>query len=1001
MADALRPGDRVAARDQIWRVRAVQAIAGGSSVVELDGVESGQLDRITLVVPPDVITPLPPEAPRFDLAALTPWHAWALGHRIIEATLVRDAGTLSGALHGRVALEAYQLAPALRVLSQPRPSLLIADDVGLGKTIEAGLALLELSARGRANRVLVVTPAGLLDQWQQELKEKLGLDFVIVGNATDLAAVMTDLPAGISPWDALPRVLTSVDYIKKDTVRRRALRKRWDLVIVDEAHALAVAGSPRNPYVTQRTRLGEALRQGSRGLLLLTATPHNGYSHSFRSLLELVEPTGATLAGDRSALQRRVGRSMVRRMKAQITRQRPDGTQQPVFPQRHVEPIVVRETQGYGAVLAKVASYCAKAAKDAAGTDNEDLVTFAMQIIKKRALSSRRALAETLEHRVKALRKEEEREAPPARVELREYQADLPMGDAQADRLARQVVRAAIPVEERRRKAELSALNAIRTMMRRLSDADPKIEALLAELERAGVAGGEKVIIFTEYLDTLDAIRERLELSPLAGRAVVMPGGLTRKQRLKVQVAFEKPDVSVLLATDAASEGLNLQRMCHRIVHFELPWNPNRLEQRNGRVDRYGQTREPIIRYLYYAESPEDDVLHQLAGKIETMRSDRVSTPDVLGVLGGAEEIGRGLVALDPGSPNVRAGARSLVTLFEDRTAEFVRSVQPLLAVGDTQEREIADITRLLATATPLVADDERLERVAKAILGSRLRQANGMEGVLHIDVPLELRGPGVNASCPAATFRRSVAVRFRSDEMEYITPDHPLIRAMAVEARRRLLQVYADERGLPPQRLAARRIAAGQPPAVLFTYLGAVAGSDGVAEERVISVYATIDGATCEAVEDPAAIVADDRHVGEVPASTIDGVFAADFDRLAERAAEAAWVEVRRIADSLSARRARQAALLRRELDTDVADRLRELDEEEMRATGRIDAFGQQSLFAEDPYPRASTFYRAQRAMIDTHREQRLKELEEFERVDEPAPPRPMGAAFLVPEGS
>jgi len=993
----VNPGDRVVARDQIWRVRTVQAVAGGLSVVELDGLDRAQPARATLVVPPDVLTPLPPEAPRFDLASLTPWHAWAVGHRIIEATLLRDSSALSGALYGRVALEAYQLAPALRLLSQPKPSLLIADDVGLGKTIEAGLAVLELAARGRADRVLVITPPGLLEQWQQELKERLGLEFVIVGNATDLASVMSDLPAGISPWDALPCVLTSVDYIKRDTVHKRALHKRWDLIIVDEAHALALAGNPRNPYTTQRTRLGAALREQSRGLLLLTATPHNGYSHSFRSLLELVEPTGAALAGDRETLQRRVGRSMVRRMKAQITRQRPDGQLEPVFPQRHVEPIAITETHGYDAVLAKVTSYCARTAKDARGSDDEDLVTFAMQIIKKRALSSMKALGETLEHRLKALRNEEERESRPAPAEIRELQADLPMGDAQADRLARRILRAAIPVEERRRKAEQSALTAIRTMLRKLPGADPKIEALAAELQRVCTEIGEKVIVFTEYLDTLKAIEERLGRSPLAGRSVVMPGGLTRKQRLKVQAGFEKRDVSVLLATDAASEGLNLQRSCRRVVHVELPWNPNRLEQRNGRVDRYGQTREPIIRYLYYPDSPEDDVLHQLAAKIETMRSDRVSTPDVLGVISGAEDIGRGLVELDPSSPTAAASARSLVTLFEDRTAEFLRNVQPLLAVGDSQSREIADIGRWLATATPLAADDEGFERLAHAVLGARMQPLDGARGLWRIEVPLDLRGPGVEASYPAATFRRSVAVSTRSDEVEYVTPGHPLARAMADQARRRLLQVYPDERGLPPQRLAARRTPRGTPPAAVFTFLGAVGGGDGASEERLLAVRVCLDGTSSIGAAEAAVVLSDEDPAGEVPSAVVERLFAPAFDGLADQARAAAEGELRRAAHALRERRAEQVALLRRELDTDIADRLRELDAEEKRATGRIDDSGQQRLFAEDP--RAGAAYRAQRAMIDTHRQQRLAELARFEQVDDPIPPRPMGVAFLVPE--
>jgi superfamily II DNA or RNA helicase len=993
----VNPGDRVVARDQTWRVRTVQEVAGGLSVVELDSLDRAQPARATLVVPPDVLTPLPPESPRFDLASLTPWHAWTVGHRIIAATLLRESSALSGALHGRVALEAYQLAPALRLLSHPKPSLLIADDVGLGKTIEAGLALLELAARGRAERVLIVTPPGLLQQWQQELKEKLGLDFVIVENASGLARVMTDLPAGISPWDALPRVLTSIDYIKKETIRRRALRKRWDLIIVDEAHALALAGSPRNPYETQRTRLGTALRDSTRGLLLLTATPHNGYGHNFRSLLELVEPTGASLQGDREALQRRVGRSMVRRMKAQITRRLPDGSEEPVFPPRHVSALPVTDTQGYAAVLAKVATYCARTAKEAAGTDTEDLVTFAMQIIKKRALSSRRALSETLEHRLKALRKEEERETAPARVELRELQADLPLGDAQAERIARQVLRSAIPIEERRRKVELSALNGIRTMMRKLPDADPKIEALVGELERAVGEAGEKVIVFTEYLDTLEAIKQRLEGSPLAGKAVVMRGGLTARQRLRVQDDFEKPAVRLLLATDAASEGLNLQRLCRRVVHVELPWNPNRLEQRNGRIDRYGQTREPIIRYLYYPDSPEDDVLHQLAAKIETMRSDRVSTPDVLGVISGAEEIGRGLVDLDPSSPTAAASARSLVTLFEDRTAEFVRNVQPLLAVGDSQAREIADIGRWLATATPLAADDERFERLVQAVLGARMQPLDGSRGLWRIEVPLDLRGPGVEASYPAATFRRSVAVSTRSDEVEYVTPAHPLARAMADQARRRLLQVYPDERGLPPQRLAARRTPRGTPPAAVFTFLGAVGGGDGASEERLLAVRVGLDGTSSIGAADAAVVLSDEHPAGEVPSVVVERLFAPAFDRLAGEARAAAESELRRAAHALRERRAEQAALLRRELETDLADRLRELDEEEKRATGRIDDSGQQRLFAEDP--RAGAAYRAQRAMIDTHRQQRLAELARFEQVDDPLPPRPMGVAFLVPE--
>ena len=195
---------------------------------------------------------------------------------------------LSGARFGRVALETYQLAPALRLISKPRPTLLIADDVGLGKTIEAGLAMLERLARKRASRILIVTPPGLLLQWQDELREKFGLEFTLIEDAAGLSRVQSQLPAGTSPWDALPRVLTSLDFLKKETVCNRALRKRWHPVIVDEAHALAESGTPEKPYRTQPTRLGAAIQKNARG--------------SWRATVLIDDQTGkARLFGDEDA----------------------------------------------------------------------------------------------------------------------------------------------------------------------------------------------------------------------------------------------------------------------------------------------------------------------------------------------------------------------------------------------------------------------------------------------------------------------------------------------------------------------------------------------------------------------------------------------------------------------------------------------------------------------------------------------------------------------------
>ena len=999
MSTSATVGDRIQIRDRPWVVRKVTSAGDDRHLFELEALDGDIPGTLSAVVPPEEAFVLPNEAVQFDIAGLDSFAAWSRAHRVLGATLVRETGLLSGARFGRVALEAYQLAPTLRLLAKPRPSLLIADDVGLGKTIEAGLAMLELMARGRASRVLLVTPPGLMDQWQDELRHKFGLEFTLIDNASGLARVQTDLPAGVSPWDALPRVITSMDFVKKDTVRHRALRKRWDLVVVDEAHALAESGTPENPYRTQRTRLGEALRESSRGLLLLTATPHNGYSHSFRSLLELVEPTLATLKGSPEHIRRRLDTARIRRMKAQISRRRSDGGKEPVFPARTINGIPVDGlTPADRELLYKVGSYCARTSRGAAGSDDAELVGFAMQIVKKRALSSRAALLTTVQHRLEALQKEAAREEPPDRAELRDLQADIPLGDAAADRAARRVLRSAIPREESRRRSEVRALNAIRRLARKLPDRDPKIERLVSELRTVFAADPtEKVIVFTEYRDTLDAVQARLEAdTDLQGRSVVLRGGLTRRQRLARQDQFEESDTRVLLATDAASEGLNLQRCCCRVIHVELPWNPNRMEQRNGRVDRYGQRREPVLKYLYFPDSPEEDVLNQLVTKIHRMSGDRVSTPDILGILAGEHRITQGLVELDPDANDVGERKTSLVRLFEDRTADFARRVQPLVAGGADEGGEQNQLLELLDTAEPLLPDDRTLEEVVLATLGPRAASPDPVhDGVFRIDVPWSFRGPGVLPVYSAATFRRSVAVRHLPKAVEYLTPLHPLVRAVTADVRRRLLHVFPATHGIPPRRLAASLAPRDESASVVFTFLGSIAGGGGLLEERLLAVRVARDGSVVGTPEENLVLVLKEHGRAEFEGGDVERMFAEGFDRLRDRATATAQDWLERTAAELGRRRGKQAGLLRQDLRVDVADRLREIDEEERRARHPADIEGQQRLF---PAQKTTGGLQARRAAVEVAAEQRQAELEAFENVERPAAPRPLGALLLLP---
>ncbi len=991
-------GERVNLRQRPWRVLSKCVLTAETELFELECLDGETPRTLTVVVPPDSLTPLPNESLAYGSTGLDAYTPWVQLHRLIGATLTRETTLLSGARFGRVSLEAYQLAPVLRLLSQPRPRLLIADDVGLGKTIEAGLALLELMARGRAERVLVVAPPGLLRQWRDELFEKFGLQFTLIENASGLAQVQSDLPAGVNPWDALPRVITSIDYLKKDTVHSRALRKRWDIVIVDEAHALAEAGTPQNPYRTQRTRLGLALQQSTRGLVLLTATPHNGYPHAFRSLIVLVEPTLATFEGSPEDIRRRVGSAMIRRLKPQIVRHREDGMTERVFPERHVEGIPVSVAGKDQEILRKVAAYCARTARSVSQAEDAELITFAMQIVKKRALSSRRALINTIEHRLDALRKAEE-EAPPTRAELRDYQADLPLNESAAERTARRILRSAIPKEERRRKAELRSLNALRKLLKGCKGPDPKIAALLQTLQDILHQDPEaRVIVFTEYLDTLEAVHEALEEhTDLAGKAVILRGGMSARQRERVQQRFEEPGIHFLLATDAASEGLNLQRRCHRVVHVELPWNPNRLEQRNGRVDRYGQTRNPEIRYLFYPDSPEDDVLHRLVDKIETMQQDQVSTPDILGVLQGRGNIEQGLVALDPEAEDVETAKGTLLKLFEDRTQEFIRDVQPLILVAAGMQKEQQQaLFGALNSADALLEDDAALEEAVRAILGAAAFAPTERPHVYRITVPLAFRGPGVAPVYAQATFRRESAVQFGAEEVEYLTPLHPLVQAALAEAKRRLLHVYPDARGLPPRRLAARRVPAGEPPSVVFTYLGAIVGGGGLLEERLMAVRLTPTLEDIGEPEDALRWLDPTADPGEAPHALLSRLFEERFDAMAERAQAIAAEQLQVRARELADQRARQADLLERDLERDLADRLAEIEEEARRQrtdqdTGQIGLFG-----ANGTVPRGAP---ARRAAIEAQAEERRAELQAFRRIEPPQAPRPLGALFMVPE--
>lgn len=977
---------RVLVRDRIWRVQDSTAVDGDRRLFALLDPSGGE--TLKVLSPPETVQPLPDASPAFKEALLTPWQGWCFDHQVIRLASAKDDGDFAALYSGRISPEPYQFAAVEKLLQLPRPCLLVADDVGLGKTVEAGICLLELLARGRGKRILLIVPPGLIPQWQDEMLGKFGLTFEAVENAVSLDRIQTRLSEGIKPWVFCSRIITSVEFLKKREVLHAALAPRWDAIVVDEAHYLAESGTPRNPYTTARARLGQQLRSACDALILLTATPHNGYSHSFRSLLEIVEPTDATFAGDKDTIHRRVSRNMIRRLKSQIYKTGGDGKREPAFMPR--EPVKQLAVTGLSpeekAIFTKVSAYCAKTAAASAGAEDSELVNFAMQIIKKRMLSSRAALSETVNHRLTALTSRQAPEEPPSRAEVRELQGDLPLSEAAHERIAGRVIRSALPKEAKRRTAEKRQLQQIQRLLENVAaKPDPKIIALMDNLRRDVLPqADEKVIIFTEYRDTLRAIREAFNADPeFKDKFVELTGGLSSKQRLSRMAAFEKPETRFLLATDAASEGLNLQFHCRRVCHVELPWNPNRLEQRNGRVDRHGQKRNPIIAYLFYPDSPEDNVLDRLVRKIFQMHDDRVSTPDILGILSGAR-IEQALTEIDAEAGDADK-AEGLMRVFENRVEEFKRDVAPLVSGGSATYGKKIDPKSL--SADPILGDDLDFEKLVLARLGTAVRPA-AIQHTYSLVTPLELRGPGVNERYPCFTLRRSVATAYPASDVEFFTRLHPLFQAILHETMARLTAQHSVN--APTRRLAVRRHpVAKKEPFAVFTFLtGELGRSRGLLAIAVTANGMILDDGEAESV------MLLDSPPGEAKWQEVADSFERGFPTMQKKATEQALEVLRETAKKKAQSRRDMASILREDAESYRTDRLTEIDREEKEAKLAEEAKGQTLLLEV----RDVSGFQKRRAAVDTFHRRRLEEIAAYESVPEPEEPQPLGVAFVMP---
>jgi superfamily II DNA or RNA helicase len=642
MENPWREGERVRVRGATWTIGAVQA---HRDCVELR-LNGGDREHAAILAPFD----RPARLDRARSIRFVHPRRWLHDLRRAACDALPFGGLADPAAD--LTILPYQLEPALAVLAHGATRVLVADEVGLGKTVQAGLLLAALAARHPSLRALIVAPAGLRGQWAEEMRSRFALDVTIAGAAW-LRRATRDLPQDVMPW-AMPGVyVTSYDFLKRPEVLRPVEDLTWDLLVADEAHNAA-------PPTARCTALHAVARRCTR-VLLLTATPHAGDAAQFDSLCALGAPrTSAPIV-------------LFRRSRGDVGDTRPRRsvllTVRPTPAEQRMHRVLERYISALSSERHRAAVWPAR---------------LASIVLKKRALSSAGSLAESARRRLALLAGDAlPRQMPLAFGDEDPLEDDVPDGALGAPGLA-----------DPRRERQL-----LERVARAARSAVP--ESKPAFLLRLLARVREPAIVFTEYRDTLARLERTL--ASAGHRVTLMHGGLGPDERDQAQRRFNA-EGGVLLATDAAAEGLNLHQRCRMVIHYELPWSPTRLEQRAGRVDRIGQSRRVHEILLVSGDAAEEIVLAPLARRAARARR----------AMGGSSQL------LDRLSEAAVADAVLRgVPITEGEAAKSERPAKPDLRVEATLEAERLERCRRWRRISPRRSGDNDRP---PAIVASRIR---------------------------------------------------------------------------------------------------------------------------------------------------------------------------------------------------------------------------------------------------------------------------------------
>jgi superfamily II DNA or RNA helicase len=711
------PGELVHARGREWIV-----LAGGDAL-RLRPLTGSELDAQTLI--PEL------ETEPVTYAAFDPptgdhpggREAAQLLRDALRLSLRRGAGPFRGA--GKINFEprAYQLAPLMMALRQETARLLIADDVGIGKTIEAGLILREYIDRGEIDGFSILCPPHLVDQWTTELETKFSITATPV-TASGAARLERDLPNTISVFEAYPFTVVSLDFIKSERRLDDFLRACPEMVVVDEAHAAVTGSRARHRRFDLLRKLAE---DQTRHLLLLTATPHSGDDEAFHNLLGLLHPDFSRLQ-DTTGDQYRILRERLAGYYIQRRRRDIDAWREPgLFPQREVTEIKYRLSGDYERFYGAVLDYCAEVIASEEGALRQRLAFWGTLSLMRCVGSSPAAAARALRTRAILDADEAEADLITARAidDEESIEDDLEPGAA---------------IEDSRLVGLIEQADALAAN----SAHDPKLSVLKSALKGL-LKHGHSPVVFCRFIATAEAIGAAIRSTFKDYTVEVVTGSLQSEEREDRVEALGEFEMRILVATDCLSEGINLQEYFDSVIHYDLSWNPTRHQQREGRVDRFGQKSATVRTILIYGENnPVDgavlDVILRKARAIEKQTGVQVPMPDEGGsltkalmsaVLLRARERRQLTLDLDMSST---AEAKEIEIAWSN-ASEKEKKARTIFAQHSLKPEEVAAEWAVTQSALGDFADTERFVSRAMMRLGAALvpQARGGYTAPLHL----------------------------------------------------------------------------------------------------------------------------------------------------------------------------------------------------------------------------------------------------------------------------